>query len=308
MKAYNVFYYLTYPSKCDITDVIDDSMRTAVLTQAAHFGQCPHLLFQNPHIKKRINQSIPRYLRNILLESNESSIYIEQSRQWLGHYCRIQNISDYSPSMLSSLSSLQSILGSNHVFFPSVYSSSTSIETPVYLTWPGESSYPWYLTIDNCELMDMVIVKVQLQVKNALSYNIKTHCFTVSYYTEQNEWKEVSLTNESMILQEDTVLATLSFNPIITRYWKLTILDIPFTLQFITPSISTHPAYTTGDASRDIQAKTIQTSSQQGPCIQSIDIMAKKLFPHVPPKGTMIGSFQSLQFTAIWYHFSSSLH
>ena len=99
-----------------------------------------------------------------------------------------------------------------------------------------------------------------------------------------------------------------SFNPIITRYWKLTILDIPFTLQFITPSISTHPAYTTGDASRDIQAKTIPTSSQQGPCIQSIDIMAKKLFPHVPPKGTMIGSFQSLQFTAIWYHFSSSLH
>ena len=104
-----------------------------------------------------------------------------------------------------------------------------------------------------------------------------------------------------MILQDESVLVTLSFPSVVTRYWKLSILDIPYTLHYTMPTVSTHPVYTTGDASRDIQsAKTIQTSSRPGPLIQLIDVMARKLFPHVPPKGVSIGSYSSLQYTAMW--------
>ena len=103
VEAYNVFYYLTYPSNCDITDIDDEDTRSSVLTQAAHFGQCPQILFKTAHIKKRLDYSVPRHLRNILLESAPESIYIEPSSKWMGNQCRIQAITDYSSSMLSNL-------------------------------------------------------------------------------------------------------------------------------------------------------------------------------------------------------------
>lgn len=313
VNSYNVFYYLTYPSNCDITNIEDENMRSVVLTQAAHFGQCPQVVFKAPHVKKRLDSLVPRQLRNVLLESDPTSLYHELPRTWMGNQCRIQAISNYSSSMLSRLFNYQLVLGDNPVHLPSVSSTSQTVNVPSCITWPPDSIYPWSVTIDCCELVEMTLVKAVLKVDNPLSYNIKSHCFMVEYFNEENTWKELPLTAESIVRKEEGVVAMLSFLPVCTRYWKLTVLDIPFTSTFVKPSVTSKPAYTSGDVSRDIEkATSFQSTTLRGPCIQNIDVMGKRIFPHVPPKGfsVMQVTNQHSQFTkhaGLWYLTSSFL-
>lgn len=299
VASYNVFYYLTYPSNCDITGVEDESTRTAVLTQAAHFGQCPQLLFKDAHVTKRMSQFIPRHLRNTLLLSDPSSIYKESTSRWMGHHARIQGVSDFSPSMLSSIYKLQYILGGRTV---QPHSTQDAVSCADCLVWPAESSYPWYLTIDNCDMMEMSLVKVILKVDSSLSYNIKNHCIRLEVFTEESTWKEVESVTEMSSRIEGDVVIVLTFPAVITRYWRMTILDIPYSPQFISPLLKSHPVYTCGDPSNDVEnAPQIQTVSQQGPYVKMIDFIGKNVFPHVPPKGVKLSDVNTtICHMALW--------
>ena len=299
VEAYNVFYYLTYPTNCDISDIDDEETRTAVLTQAAHFGQCPHPLFKSPHMKKRDSLTVPRHLRSVLLESNPSSLYTECSRSWIGKQCRIHHVSDFSSSQLTILHSVQDVLGDSAVNSSSSSEETESSESRV-IDWPSDSTYPWTVMVDNCEITDMALVKVVLNVDEALSYNAKSHCFKVEVFTDDNIWQEVHYTNESIVRKEEGVVALISFTPELSRYWKVSILDIPFTSTCVQPSLYSvsSSSSTAGDL---FSSSSSLKSKMKGPCIQQIDVMARKVFPHVPPKGYSLSSLSSpTQFSALW--------
>lgn len=83
-KAFNLFYYLTYPGQIDIDAVTDPVERLSLETQVLNFGQCPNQLFSKPHPKRKPNSSIERplferfyYSRKI---SSNSSPSLESSR------------------------------------------------------------------------------------------------------------------------------------------------------------------------------------------------------------------------------------
>lgn len=52
IKAYNVFFYLTYYGSVDVAAIKDEALRTATELQIAHFGQCPMQLFRRPHVHR----------------------------------------------------------------------------------------------------------------------------------------------------------------------------------------------------------------------------------------------------------------
>jgi hypothetical protein len=49
VKAYNLFYHLTYAGSVDLDTVSDPGARQAVLDQIALFGQTPAQLLSSPH-------------------------------------------------------------------------------------------------------------------------------------------------------------------------------------------------------------------------------------------------------------------
>jgi len=53
VKAFNVFFYLTYYGSIDVAAIEDESLRSATELQIAHFGQCPIQLFRKTHPKKK---------------------------------------------------------------------------------------------------------------------------------------------------------------------------------------------------------------------------------------------------------------
>lgn len=114
VKAYNVYYPLTYPDNIDLTEIDDKRTRDAVVIQASHFGQCPHPVFHSAHLKKRPNLQMRRNLREMLLLSNPSSIYEQNQPAWIGKYCRIHAISDYDAEVMKACyGNLRYVLGSS---------------------------------------------------------------------------------------------------------------------------------------------------------------------------------------------------
>lgn len=112
VRNYNLFYYMTYSDQVDISTIQDIETRNGIITQVAHFGQCPGMLFYQSHPKRRPGINSSRPLRNMLLETNRKSIDREMNGTWIGDRCRIHQISDYDGSSLSLTPySLQQILG-----------------------------------------------------------------------------------------------------------------------------------------------------------------------------------------------------
>ena len=274
---YNVFFYLTYPDNCDVTNVQDTAVKSSVQTQAMHFGQCPQLVFDSPHIRKLLPIKAARSLRNVLFETPRESIYHESPRRWMGSRCRIQSISDWDASALQScVSTVQNILGEGF---------NEPDRESAELSWPRESSYPWTITVDSMDYIEMTLLRVVLKVPDALSYNIKNHCFEIEYLNEQRAWTPIELITENSILQQPNVVTILSFKTVITRFWRVRIIDIPFTDRFLKLDVNTKPVYTCGDRSRD--ASSIPTNSfvvLSSPIVRHLDIMGRPLFPHAPSK------------------------
>ena len=52
VKAYNVFYYLTYEGSVDIDEINDPILKKSTITQISNFGQTPSQLFRKPHPKR----------------------------------------------------------------------------------------------------------------------------------------------------------------------------------------------------------------------------------------------------------------
>ncbi|GMI15909.1 hypothetical protein TrVE_jg8845 [Triparma verrucosa] len=53
VAAHNVFYYLTYYGSIDLDSIQDEGLRSAMLLQIQHFGQCPQQIFDKRHESKR---------------------------------------------------------------------------------------------------------------------------------------------------------------------------------------------------------------------------------------------------------------
>ena len=274
---YNVFFYLTYPDNCDVTNVQDNAVKTSVQTQATHFGQCPQLIFNAPHIRKQLSIKSLRSLRNVLLETPRESIYQETPRRWMGSRCRILSISDWDASALQScVSSVQNILGEGF---------NDPNRESAELFWPPESSYPWTITIDSMDYIEMTLLRVILKVPHSLSYNIKNHCFEVEYLNEQRTWTPVEVISENFVRREPNVITILAFNTILARFWRVRIVDIPFTRHFLKLDVIKKPVYTCGDRSRDSSSIPIHSSLiSPSPVVRHIDIMGRPLFPHVPSR------------------------
>ena len=195
----------------------------------------------------------------------------------MGSRCRIQSISDWDASALQScVSTVQNILGEGF---------NEPDRESAELSWPRESSYPWTITVDSMDYIEMTLLRVVLKVPDALSYNIKNHCFEIEYLNEQRAWTPIELITENSILQQPNVVTILSFKTVITRFWRVRIIDIPFTDRFLKLDVNTKPVYTCGDRSRD--ASSIPTNSfvvLSSPIVRHLDIMGRPLFPHAPSK------------------------
>ena len=217
VKNYNLFYYLTYPNNVDISGIDDLETKKGVVTQVAHFGQCPAILFDKAHPKKRPNSKRVRPLRNMMLQSDQQSITTERSSKWMGNTCRIHIVSDYESCTMNSI---QAILGksdyyeSNNCFFDEgssyccrpdeAHFSNTipTIPSPTNcLTWPPLSHYPWRVIIDCMEYAVVTSLKVVFDHKADIGEcNVAigeggrgraTKCLRVEYFTEDSTWKMI---------------------------------------------------------------------------------------------------------------------
>ena len=293
--SYNVFFYLTYPDNCDVTNIQDNEMKTAVQTQATHFGQCPQLLFSTSHIKKRLTMQMSRPLRSVLLETPRESIYAEIPRKWMGSQCFIRAISGWdSVALQSCATNVQAILGEPF---------NDPERKTASLTWPAESVYPWTITIDNTDYIEMTMIRVVLDREDSITYNIKNHCYEIEYMAENSRWTLIENASERSIRYDDHIVSIISIPTTIIRVWRIRILDIPFTHQFVSQFVKTQPVYTSGGRSRD--SDTILSNSfamRPGPIVRHLDVMGRPLFPHVPPKPTTLTVFSEFNpaLCALW--------
>ncbi|CAJ0762302.1 3364_t:CDS:2, partial [Entrophospora sp. SA101] len=72
VKAYNVFYYLTYEGAINIESIQDPIERKSIEQQIYHFGQTPTQLLKEPHPKRFPSK---KFLKKNLLNSLDSQEY-----------------------------------------------------------------------------------------------------------------------------------------------------------------------------------------------------------------------------------------
>lgn len=211
VKNYNLFYYMTYPDQVDISHISDIETRNGIITQSAHFGQCPAMLFYHPHPKRRPGVGSSRSLRNILLETDRHTIYKDGKTNWIGDRCRLHFISDHEgPSVSLTPWSLQRILGTSEYasnsscFFDpnSIYccrmddsrdSTMPTIVCPdICLSWAPYSHYPWRFMIDCNDYTIVSCFKIVLDDIFPESSNRYRNCYSVEYFTSDNNWKVIN--------------------------------------------------------------------------------------------------------------------
>lgn len=65
-KAGNVFYYLTYDNRVDISIIDDQNLKNTIAQQITHYGQCPSPLFTTPHpTRESITYPLMKWYKNI---------------------------------------------------------------------------------------------------------------------------------------------------------------------------------------------------------------------------------------------------
>ena len=294
VDAYNVFYYLTYPQNCDLTGIKDEGLKQAIVTQAANFGQCPAVLFSAIHPGK-VLEGTTRDLRTTLLQASVDSIYEAAPTQWLGSRCVITAVSDWEPrALLASYSGVQRVLGHSpadtdlhHRVLNHNAQSLPFVESAQpYITWPAHCSFPWSVTVDNCDWMEMRRVKVVLGDSGAESFNIKANCCDVKMLSADGNWHSLAV-SQSAVRTPEGILVMLSFSPTRCRIWRIEVTELPFQKAWVAPSL---------------QTRSTQECSLPGPVIKCIDVMGRMTFPFVPlPPRELTTLPPSCQHCALWW-------
>ena len=81
VEACNVYFYLTYEDGVDMDKVTDPTVRRAMETQVANFGQTPTCLFSRPHPHRHSKPTIGRSLSKAAKE-RLSRVQISESALW----------------------------------------------------------------------------------------------------------------------------------------------------------------------------------------------------------------------------------
>lgn len=311
VNSYNLFYYLTYPDQVDLSSAPDLETRNRLITQAAHFGQCPALAFTAPHPRRQLRLRAARDLRSVLLETNRMSIYLKHSMEGMGDRCRICRVSDVDPGALSILpSSVQRVLGNaecadnaDRYFDARSPDCARSVEgagsLPLILcpepclTWPADCHYPWVVEIDCNEFCVVTSFKVVL----ADRYDgapPSSACYGVEFLAEDGRWTAVPkrtpspggspLAEEVSQRAERGIVTTVVFARTTARFFRLSIFDVPFSPFPLRDRVVVQPDYTCGR--EELDAPSIPRSQRiplPGPRITHIDVFGMPLFPLVPP-------------------------
>lgn len=103
--------------------------------------------------------------------------------------------------------------------------------------------------------------------------------------------------------EEDSITTIITFNKICSRYWKLSILEIPFASQSIQHFVLHSTDYSCGHS--ELDPPTIPVSDRvtvEGPRIKLLDLFGIPLFPLIPPPARTLGMCEQsdvIQF-AVW--------
>ena len=287
VQAYNVFYPLTYFSNIDLTEVDDDPhARKAVITQASHFGQCPQQVFLEPHPSNRPDRTICRSLRETLLACRGRALTAVPARRWLGRTCRLQRVSDMdlAPTVSpSGLHRFQGIMGADGLDCKQGRPLAEYQEQECVLNWPVPTSYPWTVTVDCNELTELAMIKVVLApTAQTMDYNIQHHCFAVEIFTEEGVWEPATILAEISAKTESGIQSLLTLKPTTTRYWRLKILEIPFSLSAAGGTAVVAREKVGGE--REVQTEGLVTYLPS-PSVKVIDVLGTTHFPRELPRG-----------------------
>lgn len=330
VASYNLFYYLTYPDQVDLSSAPDWETRNRLITQAAHFGQCPALAFTAPHPPRRLRPRAPRDLRSVLLETNRMSIYLKHPMEGMGDRCRISRVSDVDAAALSILPcSVQRVLGSadrdagaDRFFDPRSPDCARSAEPgaalplipcpePV-LTWPADCHYPWVVEIDCNELCVVSSVKIVL-ADRADGAPPAAACYGVEFLSEEGRWtavpKRAGAPRDSRVAEEVSqraergVVTTVVFPRTTARFLRLSLFDVPFAPLSLRDRVAVRPDYTCGR--EELDAPSIARSQRcplPGPRVAHIDVFGMPLFPLVPPFPAELAALDGpVRGLSVWY-------
>ena len=295
VEACNVFYYLTYPQNCDLTGIEDEGLKQAIVTQAANFGQCPAVLFSASHPGKALEATV-RDLRSVLLATPADSIYEATPAQWLGARCVVTAVSDWEPgALLASYSEVQRVLGHSpadadvHHRLLSHNAESLPLVTAAAprIAWPAHCAFPWSVTVDSCDWLEMRRVKVVLDDRGADSFNVKAGCCDVKTLSADGNWHSV-VVSQSAVRTPEGIVVMLSLAPTRCRFWRVEILELPFQRAWVAPCLQTRNAQ--------------KECSLPGPVVTCIDVMGRMAFPLAPPPPRDLGTLPpSCPQCALWW-------
>lgn len=110
--------------------------------------------------------------------------------------------------------------------------------------------------------------------------NYKQNCFKLEVFTKDETWRTWPITAEMSMRTNEGIQTLLTTEPVVTRYWRIHILDIPFMQGFSFTSTSTRSAYTCGDVNRDLDSIPRVTLTQKpGPIVLRLDVREYSYFP-----------------------------
>lgn len=327
VNSFNVFYPMTYFHNIDLTNVEDSSARKAIIMQAAHFGQCPQQAFSDPHPSNTMSEkTVPRSLREMLFACQRRLLTTTPARRWLGKQCRLHAISGYSMNAEKDQKnqknqknqqeiagrgsdSYQHILG-NFPSSPHDLQQGIATEDPLHayrssqepLCWPTPTSYPWTIVIDCNQLVELAMIKILLEpTPTTVDYNIQHGCYAVEVFTEEGEWTSATILSELSARTVNGIQTMLVLQPVVTRYWRVRIVEIPFSLSL---AGSTTIPVQQDDMGDDLNSiPVLMKTTHPGPCVKAIDVLGTPYFPReLPPGWSTLSPLSSkdICYQAVW--------
>lgn len=120
----------------------------------------------------------------------------------------------------------------------------------------------------------------------------------------------MTIDEEQSVLTPQGVITTGLFKETCSRYWRISIMEIPFTSFSLRDFISTAPDYTCGTHELDVPTIPItQQLSIAGPCIELIDVYGTAMFPSVPPPPLEVWNCNlTIQTLRLWFDVYQVIH
>lgn len=116
------------------------------------------------------------------------------------------------------------------------------------------------------------------------------------------EHSNSNLDEEQSILTPQGIITTCLFKEQCSRYWRVSILEIPFTSFSLSQFITSCPDYTCGTPEKD--SPTIPVGKQisiPGPSIQFVDVYGHPVYPCIPPPSLEVWSCNTaIQTLRLW--------